>query len=128
VTTTTLARLRARGTVIIEADRDGIRVSWWPRGQKGWPLCGHGRRGVDLEAMLTELEEETRPRWYPDVESVREAREAKAEHDRAARQRSALRTIDRVDRLRERWSREREQRRLDRPVRLRPPVPAGYRR
>lgn len=108
MTQTKLDRLRARGSVRIDADSDGYAVAWWPKGQAGNPFCGRGDRGPVLEELVAHIEEATRPAWYADVDDVRAARERKAEHDRAERQRLALRHADMDDRRREKRAREAE--------------------
>ncbi len=104
---TALDRLRFRGEVSITADADGYSLSWWPKGQRGNPFCARGVTGPVLDALAVDVERATRPDWYPDVESVREARERKAEYDRACSLRQALALVDREDRWREKRDRQR---------------------
>lgn len=112
---TTLDRLRARGSVVIAADADGYRLSWWPKGQKGNPLCGRGESGPTLEPLIAALEEATRPPSR-DFEDARYYRVRQAEHDAAALERFWMRHYDRDDRQRERRAREAEARRIQRRV------------
>lgn len=107
MTQTKLDRLRARGSVLIEADSDGYRVSWWPKGQKGNPFCGRGDHGPTLEPIIAALEELTRPPSR-DWESARYARERQAEHDAEVNLRFWMRQYDRDDRHREKRARESE--------------------
>lgn len=113
MTQTTLDRLRARGTVVIEADNDGYSVSWWPKGQKGNPFCGRGGRGPALDPIVAALEAETRP-MSRDWEGARAAREWEAERKAEETHRFWMRTYDREDRDRERQARIR----LEAQVRL----------
>ena len=110
---TTLDRLRARGTVVIEADADGYHLSWWPTGQKGNFLVARGGSGPVLEPLVVAMEEATRPPSR-DWDDARWHRERQAEHDAAWRQRAALAACDNADRIRERRSREAEEWRITR--------------
>jgi hypothetical protein len=103
---TKLDRLRARGTVIIEADRDGYKVTWWPTGQKGNFLVGRGGRGRDMDALVAQLEEETRPATR-DWDYARSHREWCERLEQEQRQRARMRQYDREDRLRHRRDLER---------------------
>lgn len=105
---TKLDRLRARGSVLIDADRDGYHVSWWPKGQKGNPLCGRGDSGPTLEPIIEALEEATRP-MSRDWEDARFAREWQAQRDAEDNQRFWMRTYDREDRDREKRARHRSE-------------------
>lgn len=118
MTQTTLDRLRARGTVIIDADDGGYHVSWWPKGQKGNPFCGRGQSGPVLEPLIVALEESTRPPSR-DWESARYARVWQEELDAETRRKYRLAECDRDDRRREKRSREREEYRIKAEARRR---------
>ncbi len=101
---TKLDRLRARGTVRIEADAGGYHVSWWPKGQRGNPFCGRGESGPALDPIVADLEEATRPPSR-DWDGARFARERQARLEAEQTQRARMRGYDIDDRLRERRDR-----------------------